>query len=559
MRVAERAPRRACSTRFLHDDVSVATTPIRLTFSEVTMFEILQSNPLLTLFFVVTAGAVLGAIPFGKVRLGAAGALFVGLALAAADPQLGQGMAIVQQIGLALFVYTVGVGAGAAFFSQIRQQLPLMATAAICSILGAVTTLVIAHTLNVPKALATGLFTGALTAAPALDAATRISGDPTPSVGYAFGYPIGVIVGIVVVSVVVSRTWKGKNDTPSLAEKGLVGLSVHVEHDVNMREIPQWHDQKVRISYLHRGPVMRVAIPGEDLQAGDEIVMVGLQADVEAAAKHIGYLLDEHLADHRQTVDFRRILVSNPDICSRTIAELNLPATYGAIVTRVKRGDLDMLAHDEMNLNMGDRVAVVLPRDQVETIQELFGDSERRVSEVDALGLGLGLVLGMLLGLVSFPMPGGESFSLGPAAGPLIVGMLLGALRRTGPIIWTLPEATNLTIRQLGLLLFLAGLGLTAGDSFASVLHSPLAWKAALLATIVALIACAGVAIAGWGIIKLSAPRTAGGVAGFLGQPAVLQAAESKVADERISSAYAALFAFSIVVKIALVPLVWNL
>ncbi|MCF2705882.1 transporter [Arcanobacterium haemolyticum] len=523
------------------------------------MLDILAESPLLTLFIVVTVGAILGAIPFGKVRLGAAGALFIGLALSASNPSLGEGMAIVQSLGLSLFVYTVGVSAGAAFFSQIRQQLSLMTTAFICAGVGAVVTILMAHLLDVPKALATGLYTGALTAAPALDTATRIAGSEEPSVGYAFGYPIGVIVGILLVSSIVGRTWRGEKDTPSLAGQGLTAISVEVNRHVNLRDIPEWRTQKIRVSYLQRGDITRVAIPGEDLEKDDRIVMVGTSDNVEAAAKRVGTRLPTHLADNRRNVRFERIVVSNPDVACHTIAELNLPARYGALVTRVRRGDLDLLASDDFALQMGDRVAVVMPRDQQNAIQDLFGDSERRVSEVDALGLGMGLVLGMLLGLVSFPMPGGSTFSLGPAAGPLIVGMMLGALRRTGPIIWSLPEAANLTIRQLGLLLFLAGLGLTAGPKFATILMSPLAWKAGALAAVVAIVACTGVLVSGKWIIKLSAPRTAGGIAGFLGQPAVLEAAESKVADERISSAYAALFAFSIVVKIILVPLIWSL
>ena len=295
---------------------------------------------------------------------------------------------------------------------------------------------------------------------------------------------------------------------------------------------------------------------------GANVYLAGADFDASVSVKEICHATPENyerLQAIFPDIEFERLVVSNPDIASRSIAELNLPAQYGAIITRVRRGDLDLLARDDFTLQIGDRVAVVVPREHLDEMQELFGDSERRVSEIDALALGMGLVLGMLLGLVSFPMPGGESFSLGPAAGPLIVGMLLGALRKTGPLIWTLPEAANLTIRQLGLLLFLAGLGLTAGPKFAGVLASPMAWRAGLLALLVAAVACAGMVVGGRWIAKLSAPRTAGGVAGFLGQPAVLEAATAKVADERVESAYAALFAFSIVIKIVLVPLVWNL
>ena len=141
---------------------------------------------------------------------------------------------------------------------------------------------------------------------------------------------------------------------------------------------------------------------------------------------------------------------------------------------------------------------------------------------------GSGLVLGVALGLVSVPMPGGGSFALGPAAGPLLVGMVLGALRRTGPVVWALPGSANITLRQLGLLLFLAGLGLTAGPDVASVLSSPTAWRAAVLSVVVAALSCVALLLAGRWVLDLSAPRVAGAMAGFLGQPAVLDAANSK-------------------------------
>ena len=216
------------------------------------MIDLLEGSPLLTLFLVVATGAVLGAIPFGRVRFGAAGALFTGLALSAAAPHLGAGMDIVQSLGLALFVYTVGISAGAAFFSSLNRQLPLLAASAVSALLGALATLVLGQVLGLAKDLSLGLFTGALTAAPALDAANRITGSSAPSVGYAFGYPIGVIVGIVLVSTVVNRAWPGRRDTPAMAGTSLAATTVQVQHPANLRDVPQWSRQQVRFSYLRR-------------------------------------------------------------------------------------------------------------------------------------------------------------------------------------------------------------------------------------------------------------------------------------------------------------------
>src|SRR5690606_20180629 len=271
------------------------------------VIEILEASPLLTLFLVVATGAVLGAIPFGRVRFGAAGALFTGLALSAAAPHLGAGMDIVQTLGLALFVYTVGISAGAAFFANLNKQLPLLGVAALSSVLGAIITVVLGGLLGLAQDLSLGLFTGALTAAPALDAAQRITGTTGPSVGYAFGYPFGVIVGIVLVSLIVNRSWPGRKDTPALAGTSLHSTTVHVLRPRNLRDVPQWHEQRVRFSYLRRDGRIRVIVPGEDLLTGDEVVAVGMREAVDEVVAELGERSTRHLAHDRSLVEFTRL------------------------------------------------------------------------------------------------------------------------------------------------------------------------------------------------------------------------------------------------------------
>lgn len=405
------------------------------------MAALLQTHPLLALFLVVGLGAALGAIRFGPLRFGAAGALFVGLVLSASVPETaGENMRIVQQIGLAFFVYTVGISAGATFFQDLRKQTGLLASCAAVCLTGAVLALAGGRVLGLGEGLTTGLYTGALTAAPALDAATRVTGDPQAAVGYAFGYPIGVVVGILVVTMTVTRRWAGARDTPSLAGENLETVTVLVADTINMRQIAAWREQRIRMSYLRRGDRTRVVAPGEDLLAGDHVLMVGDAASVEEAARDVGEILGHRLEDDRSDVAFERILVSNPDVAGRSVSQLNVTKRFGATITRVRRGDLDLLARDDLDLQLGDHVAVVVPIEELDAVSDWLGDSERRVAEVDAMAFGIGMVLGMLLGIVSFPMPGGSSFQLGSAAGPLIVGMVLGALRRTGPLVWTLPR-----------------------------------------------------------------------------------------------------------------------
>ena len=522
------------------------------------MASLFASSPLLALFVVVALGAAIGAIRIGPLRFGAAGALFVGLTVSALHPEVvSTHMSIVQPMGLAFFVYCVGISAGATFFQDLRKQTNLLALTTIVCVVGALIALVGGRLLGLSSGLTSGLFTGALTAAPALDTATRLTGDPNAAVGYAFGYPVGVIGGILIVTITVTRKWVGPKDTPSLAGASLEAVSIHVSKHINTRDIDAWRDQRVRLSYLRRDGRTRVTAPGEDLLPGDHVVMVGDPASIKEAAPLVGEVLDHNLEDDRSDLAFERIVVSNPDVAGRSVSELNVTKRFGAVITRVRRGDLDLLARDDLDLQLGDHVAVVVPTDELDDIAEWLGDSERRVAEVDGMAFGIGLVLGLLLGIVSFPLPGGQGFQLGAAAGPLIVGMLLGALRRTGPLVWTLPAAANLTIRQIGLMLFLAALGLNAGPQFASLLGSPERWRAALLAAVMVVVCCVIQAL-GAKFIGLSSARAAGGIAGFLGQPAVLQAADARVTDERIEAAYATLFAFAIIVKILLLPVITS-
>ena len=530
----------------------------RVTGTLKAMASLFASSPLLALFVVVALGAAIGAIRIGPLRFGAAGALFVGLVVSAFHPEIvSNHMSIVQPMGLAFFVYCVGISAGATFFQNLRKQTNLLALTTIVCVVGALIALVGGRLLGLSSGLTSGLFTGALTAAPALDTATRLTGDPNAAVGYAFGYPVGVIGGILLVTITVTRKWVGPKDTPSLAGASLEAVSVHVTKQINTRDIDAWRDQRVRLSYLRRDGRTRVTAPGEDLLPGDHVVMVGDPASIKETAPLIGEILDHNLEDDRSDLAFERIVVSNPDVAGRSVCELNVTKRFGAVITRVRRGDLDLLARDDLDLQLGDHVAVVVPTDELDDIAEWLGDSERRVAEVDGMAFGIGLVLGLLLGIVSFPLPGGQGFQLGAAAGPLIVGLLLGALRRTGPLVWTLPAAANLTIRQIGLMLFLAALGLNAGPQFASLLGSPEGWRAALLAAVMVVVCCAIQAL-GAKFIGLSSARAAGGIAGFLGQPAVLQAADARVTDERIEAAYATLFAFAIIVKILLLPVITS-
>ncbi|MGO4957264.1 aspartate:alanine exchanger family transporter [Luteococcus sp. Sow4_B9] len=520
------------------------------------MFDFLASHPLLTLMVVLSAGALLGQIRFGPLRFGAAGALFMGLVFGALDPRLGLELGLVKSLGVVLFCYTVGLAAGSTFLSDLRRQWSLMLTGVVGLVVMALAGIGLGPLLGLSPAHVSGAYAGVLTS-PAIDAAiTATDGSGDTLVGYAMAYPTGVVVGMLVVALVVGRSWPGPRDNRSLAEAGIVAHTVHVKRDADLASVPGHSHQAVKFSYLERDGDIRIARPGGRLLADDRVLVIGMPDDVERATHYLGHRSElGDLTHQRRDVDFRRFLVSSPHVVGRTVGELSVQAHLHGVITRVRRGDLDMLARDDLVLQPGDRVLAVVPTNQIAEAVDFFGDSERRVSQVDALTMGLGISIGLLAGVVSVPLPGGVTFALGAAAGPLVVGMALGALHRTGPFRWDLPGPVNATLRQLGLMIFLAAVGLASGPAF---LSQAFTWTglALVLLSGTSLVVGAAIMLAGGRLLGLSAQRTAGAFAGFVGQPAILEFANSRVNDERIESAYGALFALGTIVKILLVQVI---
>ncbi|HSK56683.1 MAG TPA: TrkA C-terminal domain-containing protein [Jiangellales bacterium] len=522
------------------------------------MLDVLADNPVLTVFLVIAAGSVVGLIPFGPVRFGAAGALFVGLLLGALDERLGEGLGLVRTIGLSLFVYTIGLASGPTFFRTFRQQAPVMGGSVGVLLLVATAVVVTGRALGVGADYLAGVFAGAGTSTPALEAATDAAGGSEgPAVGYALSYPVAVVVGIVAVQVIVSRRREGTADTPSAATTGLTDLTVVVNRRTRLSDVPGAADGAVRFSYWQRGDQVGIVADRDVLEVGDRVVVIGPVDTVTPAVRYLGTRAQEHLAHDRRDVDYRRVLLSNADLSGHSIAELGIGERFGGVVTRVRRGDLDLLARDDLHVQLGDRLRVVVPRGRIRDVSRYLGDTERRVSEVDAVSLSLGLSLGFLAGLASVTL-GAVSLSLGVAAGPLVVGIVLGRLERTGPIVWSLPTGAALTLRQTGLLLFLASVGLSSGPALAASVTEPIGLQLVVLGLGAAAVGTTAMVLF-TGRLGLSSARSAGLVSGFVGNPSILAFANSKVADERVDDGYATLLAIDQVTKVLLVQLIIGL
>ncbi len=535
------------------------------------MIEILRSNPLLLLFVVAALGYPLGRITVRGTSLGVAAVLFVGLAFGSLDPDLGL-PEVIYQLGLIIFVYTIGLSSGPGFFAALRRKGlrdNLLVAGAI--LLATALTAAAALALGFSPALAAGVLAGSLTNTPALASAIeqlqrsaapnleQLLGEPV--VGYSVTYPMGVC-GAILMIVIAQRLWRTdyaaeQRAMRGIAQRRLANQTIRVTRpDAGtepIEDLVRRHGWDVIIGRVKHQGALSLAGGKTRLMPGDLVSIVGAPAELARVTEYLGEPVDERLEHERSELDYRRIFVSSPSVAGRRLRDLQLPEQFGAVVTRVRRGDVELLPRGDMVIELGDRVRVVAPRSQMDAVTAFFGDSYRSLSEIDVLTFSLGIALGVLLGLVPFPLPGGLTLRLGFAGGPLLVALVLGALERTGPMIWSMPYSANLTLRQLGLVLFLAGVGTRSGYVFASTLTQGGGLAIFLAGALVTCAASLAVLWVGHRLLKIPMSLAIGMVAGLQTQPAVLGFALEQADSDLPNIGYATVYPVAMIAKIVLV------
>jgi len=543
------------------------------------MIAFLVKNPLLLLFVTAALGYAIGRIRIKGASLGVAAVLFVGLLIGSFSPDL-KIPDFAFTFGLAVFVYTIGLSSGAGFFASFtRKGLRDNIFIFTMLLLAFGMVLLSAGWFGLKPTVAAGVFAGSLTNTPALggvlDAIRNAAGAnlesvlAEPVVGYSVTYPLGVL-GPIFAILIMSRVFRinyrkeaARLKAFNLVEQEIYNVTVRVwasgVTSTTLHEFTASQRPNVVFGRFERNGVISLADGSTRLQPGDLVSIVGGPEDVDAAAALLGTVVDEHLDFDRSNYDFRRIFVSHGDVVGRKIGDLKLPEKYDAIITRVRRGDVDFLANANTVLELGDRVRVVAARGRMKEVSEFFGDSYKDLSEVDLLSFGLGMSLGLLLGLVPIPLPGGVTITLGSAGGPLLVALVLGALRRTGPIVWTMPYSANLTLRQLGLIMLLATVGLKSGYTFLSTFTQSggvvIFLAGAIISTATPLLAL----FVGYKLLKIPFGMLTGMVASMHTQPAVLGFANEQSEDEAPNLGWSLVFPLATISKIILAQLLLSI
>ena len=542
------------------------------------MIETLQQSPLLLLFTVIAIGYGIGEIRIRGFKLGMAAVLFVGLGFGALSPDLSVPQFIIL-LGLSIFVYTVGLSSAPAFFASFRrygfQDVYFACFTIICSALAAYG---IGSWLGFDAALTGGLYAGASTNTPALasllDAIQKGGADAgaidglseQAVVGYSLAYPMGVI-GVMVALVLLKKWLKvdyGEEERQLAREYSLgevlTSKTFRVEHpdmvERSLRDFRREHPGNIAFGRFQHLGVTTLSDWNTKPETGDLLVLIGSEEAIEEAAPFIGPEAEEQLSYDRSVFDVRRVFISNEDIAGKTIASLNLSQRFNLLITRVQRGDMDLLATGDTTLELGDRILLVAYRDDLPDIFKIFGNSYEALSKINLLSFGLGIALGLLLGMINITLPGGYSFSLGFAGGPLVVALVLGQLRRTGPIVWTLPYGANLTLRQVGLIFLLSGIGIRSGQTFIQTLSTPLGYQLFLAGGAIAVFTTVATLVVGYKLLKIPYSFL-GGMVGS--QPAILDFAIERAGNKYPAIGYSRLLPVVLIGKILAVQILYGL
>ena len=528
------------------------------------VFELLAANPILLLFLLIGIGMAFGHIKINGIGLGAAAVLFTAIAIAAWSNSLGVPLElppVIGTLGLVLFAFAIGVNSGQSFFHNLKTAIgPMIAVLVVLIVAAGIAYVVGTKLLGMDVALVAGTFAGALTNTPALHAAGEASGAPGPAtIGYSISYIFGVI-GMIIAALAALAYRRKDTDAPS----PISNRTIRVERSDHpfIGDIYEKMGERVTFSRLRRGETGPITRPSmsDTLDPGDLVTVVGPNELVAEVSKELGHGSSHSLMRDRSYLDFRRITVSDPKLAGRTVGSLRLPQKYSATVSRVRRGDIDLIGEPDLILQLGDRVRVVAPTSKMSQITKFFGDSSRGLSDINPIGMGLGMAIGILIGLIQIPIGGGNTFGIGAAAGTLIVGLVWGRVGRIGPIVTAVPFTSSQVMFELGLVIFLAQAGTVAGTQIMDAFASGMWVRIFILGFIITTVAAIGIyVVMRWGF-KMGGTRLSGVLAGTQTQPAVLAFANSRTGDDpRVALGYALVYPVAMIGKILVATVLGGL
>lgn len=518
----------------------------------------LEQQPFIALFLVVGLGYALGRVKVAGFSLGIGAVLFVGLAAGAIAPKATP-PGLLGSIGLILFLYGTGIQYGRTFFKGLVSGFGLRANllAAVAVVAGSAVALLCGRWLGFSVESATGMFAGSLTSTASLQTAISVSGSDLPAVAYAIAYPFGVF-GPILLFFLTQKLLRPKVEAVgsqhlqaaevSVDEAGLVGRTIG--------EVRQKLPSGTGVAVLRRGGSNRFVDRDTVLQAGDLLLVSGQPtaiANLKLPPDHGDIRSDRH------DLDLVLVYVSREALVGQRLDRLPLPKDIPCRLLQVRRGDVDLVPTADLVLEYGDQIGVLAPPEHLGQFGKLFGDSVNAEAQFSFMSFGLGMAAGGLLGLVPIPIPGLGTVSLGAAGGVIVVALVLGYLRRLGPFDWSMPQVANTILRNFGLTLFLAQVGMSSGEPFVRNIAQdglPLLLAGVIQVAVVVLIVILG----GWFVLRMKYDDLLGIASGATGNPAILAYGNQLCPTGRPDMGYAMIFpGVGTILKIVLVQVMLGM
>ena len=440
---------------------------------------------------VISIGIMLGRVKIFGVSLGITWILFVGIAFGHFGLNIDSTILhFMKEFGLILFIYSIGMQVGPSFFSSFKKGgLTLNMLAVSIVLLGVVTTYILHLVTNLPLSTMVGVLSGAVTNTPGLGAAqqtlfdTKGVVDPTISMGYAVAYPLGV-VGVIVSLILFRYIFKIKlsDETKELdsldeskfteAQMFSLKISNPAIFGKTLSETKALIDREFvisRVKHTEEGR-LEIAHPNTILNKDDIVLVVSNLQSIDSISALLGGKVEMNQSDWSELDNeliSRRIIITKSEVNGRTISDLKLRSLYGINVTRVNRAGLDLIGDPKLELQIGDRLTVVGTKSSVAKVETFLGNSLKRLHKPNLVSIFIGVALGVLLGSIPFMLPGiPQPVKLGLAGGPLIVSILVSKFGPRFKMITYTTMSANLMLREIGISLFLACVGLEAGEGF---------------------------------------------------------------------------------------------
>lgn len=544
-------------------------------------------HSIMLLAFVIAAGIYLGKFKVKGVSLGTTWILFVGIVLShfgfRADENL---LHFLKEFGLILFVFSIGLQVGPGFFHSFKKGGLTLNMLAICLVLlGVITTYVLHLVTGESLVTLTGVMSGAVTNTPGLGAAQQTFYDVTSSgsflsevgssdisaslaSGYAVAYPLGVL-GVIAVLMIVKAVFKvdlKKEEALLDGEEAGIESAVRVAFQVEnpaifgktLVEIDKEITNKFVVSRILRDGAVHVPLASTVINKDDKVLVVTSQSSVDVVTMLFGKVIDmpKEVWDKLDTsMAVRKLVITKSSLTGKKLKELKIRSTYGVSITRVTRAGVDLVANPNLTLQLGDVILVVGPDNAIDKVAKAVGNSEASLSHPHLIPIFFGIALGVLLGSIPMKFPGiPQAIKFGLAGGPLIIAILIGYFGPKLKITTYTTTSANMMLRELGISIFLAAVGLGAGENFVSSIVNGGYWWI-LYGALITIIPTFLIAVIGRLVFKLNFYQICGLLSGSCTNPPVLAFAQNAYGTDYTSVSYATVYPLAMFMRVLVAQL----